>query len=237
MTANRPGFTDTPYLPDSEYRVHDPDRPHPSTVAPGDPIPQSPPSDATVLFDGTDLTGWEAVDSSEVDWIVDDGELVVEPGTGDIRTTDTLGDCQLHIEWATPADPGAAEYPGNSGVFLADRYELQILDCSATTIYADGWAGAIYGQQPPAVNACRSSGAWQSFDIIWRRPRFDGEVLTQPARVTALHNGVVIHHQTEPFGPTTYRDYQAYTPHGPAPLRLQDHDFRVRFRNIWYRPL
>ncbi|MDY6818227.1 MAG: DUF1080 domain-containing protein [Halobacteriales archaeon] len=237
MDGKRPGFEDTPYLPDSAYRVHDPDRPHPPTVTPSGPLIQSPPADATVLFDGTDLTGWEAVGSGAPGWTLEDGELVVEPGSGDIRTIDPLGDCQLHIEWATPADPGNAEYPGNSGVFLADRYELQILDCATATIYADGWAGAIYGQYPPRVNACLPPGDWQSFDIVWQRPRFDGETLISPARITALHNGVVIQECTEPIGPTTYRDYHEYEPHGPAPLRLQDHDFRVRFRNIWYRPL
>ncbi len=237
MTADRPGFEDTPLLPGSEYRVHDPGRPHPPTVTPGGVVTQPPPADATVLFDGTDLTGWEAADGGDPGWTVEDGELVVVPGTGDIRTADPLGDCQLHVEWATPADPGDAEYPGNSGVFLADRYELQILDCAATDIYADGWVGALYGQHPPLVDASRPSGAWQSFDIVWRRPRFDGDTLATPARVTALHNGVVIHESVEPFGPTTYRDFEPYEPHGPAPLRLQDHDFPVRFRNIWSRSL
>jgi Domain of Unknown Function (DUF1080). len=236
MSEDRPGFTDTPFLPDSDYRVHDPDRPHPPTVMPAGPVTQPPPGDATVLFDGTKLTGWEAVDGGDPGWTVADGELIVKPGTGDIQTSDRLGDCRLHIEWATPAEPGDAEYPGNSGVFLADRYELQILDCSATTIYADGWVGAIYGQHPPAVDACLPSGAWQSFDIIWRRPRFDGDTLVTPARLTVLHNGLVIQEGTEPFGPTTYRGYHDYEPHGPAPLRLQDHEFPVRFRNIWYRP-
>jgi len=170
-------------------------------------------------------------------WTVDGECLVVEPDSGDVRTTESPGDCQLHVEWATPPDPGDAASPGNSGVFLADRYELQILDCSATTIYADGWVGAVYGQHPPAVAAGLSSGEWQSFDIVWRRPRFDDETLRSPARITALHNGVAVQSCTEAFGPTTYRDFREYTPHGPAPLRLQDHGFRVRFRNIWYRPL
>lgn len=237
MADDRPGFEDTPFLPDGEYRVHDPDRPRPPTVTPDGPVTQAPPSDATVLFDGTDLSGWEARDGAEPGWSVADGDLVVEPGSGDIRTTERLGDCQLHVEWASPAEPGDAEYPGNSGVFLSDRYELQVLDCSETAIYADGYAGAIYGQHPPQVNACLPPGEWQSFDITWRRPRFDGDVLESPAKVTAHHNGVLIHECTEPFGPTTYRDCLDYEPHGAAPLRLQDHGFRVRFRNIWYRSL
>ena len=237
MDEQRPGFEDTPFLPDSEYRVHDPDRPHPPTVMPAGPVTQSPPSDATVLFDGTDFTGWEAVDGGDPGWTIDGNELVVDPGAGDIRTKESLGDCQLHVEWATPADPGDAEYPGNSGLFLADRYELQILDCATATIYADGWTGAVYGQHPPRVDACLPPGAWQSFDVVWRRPRFDGDTLVSPARITALHNGILIHERVEPFGPTAYRDFGEYEPHGPAPLRLQDHNFPVRFRNIWYRPL
>lgn len=237
MDEQRPGFEDTPVLPDSEYRVHDPARPHPQSVTPAGPVTQSPPPDATVLFDGTDVAGWEGSDGGDPEWVVKGEELVVSPGAGDIKTTDALGDCQLHVEWATPEAPGEAEYPGNSGVFLADRYELQILDCATATIYADGWTGAVYGQHPPAVDACLPPGAWQSFDIVWRRPRFEGERLAEPARVTALHNGLVIHDCIEPFGPTTYRDYEQYEPHGPAPLRLQDHDFPVRFRNVWYRSL
>jgi len=237
MDQERPGFTDTPWLPDVDYRVHDPDRPHPPAVTPAGPVTRPPPSDATVLFDGTDRSTWVAVDGGDPAWPVEDGVLRVDPGSGDIRTTEPLGDCQLHVEWATPDDPGDAEYPGNSGVFLADRYEVQILDCAASPIYADGWTGAVYGQHPPAVDACLPSGAWQSFDIVWRRPRFDGDELVAPARLTAFQNGVLIHDAVEPYGPTTYRDYEAYEPHGPAPLRLQDHGFPVRFRNLWYRPL
>jgi hypothetical protein len=237
MAPDRPGFEDTPFLPNSEYRVHDPDRPYPSTVTPAGPIIQSPPSDAIVLYDGQDLSRWEATDGSEPDWTVTDGTVRVVPDSGDIRTTEPLGDCQLHIEWATPTDPCDAEYPGNSGVFLADRYEIQILDCATTNIYADGWVGAVYGQHPPRVNACLAPGTWQSFDIVWRRPRFDGNGLESPAQVTVLHNGIVIQECTEPFGPTTYRDYCEYEPHGPAPLRLQDHGFPVQFRNIWHRTL
>ena len=160
----------------------------------------------------------------------------VETATAGPEWTHALVEVRT-AEGATPADPGEAEYPGNSGVFLADRYELQILDCATAPIYADGWTGAIYGQHPPQVDACLPPGEWQSFDIVWRRPRFDGDTLTEPARITALHNGVVIHDCTVPFGPTTYRDFHEYDPHGPAPLRLQDHGFRVRFRNVWYRPL
>lgn len=237
MSEDRPGFEDTPSLPDGEYRVHDPDRPHPPRVDPGGTVRMPPPSDAETLFDGGDLAGWEADEGDEPPWRVEDDELVIEPGTGDLRTTTGIGDCQLHVEWATPADPGDARYPGNSGVFLADRYELQVLDCHETTIYADGYTGAIYGQHPPLANACLPPGAWQSFDVLWHGPTFDDGELVSPASITAFHNGVLIHDGAEPHGPTTYRDVQPYEPHGPAPLRLQDHGFPVRFRNIWYRPL
>ena len=237
MSDERPGFEDTPYLPSGEYRVHDPSRPHPPHVAPGGLVELPPPADAISLFNGEDLSGWESVDGGDAGWRVEDGAIVVAPDAGDIRTSNTLGDCQLHVEWATPADPGDARYPGNSGVFLADRYELQVLDCSDTTIYADGYTGAIYGQHPPLVNACRPPGSWQSFDVIWHNPSFDGNDLTAPGSVTAFHNGVLIHEDAAPHGPTTYRDVKDYEPHGDAPLRLQDHGFKVRFRNLWYRPL
>lgn len=237
MADERPGFEDTPFLPGGEYRVHDPKRPHPKPVSTSGPVTVEPPSDATVLFDGSSLEHWEAVDGGDLEWEIEAGELVVEPRSGDIRTKEPLGDCQLHVEWATPADPGDERYPGNSGVFLSDRYEIQILDTSERTIYADGYTGAIYGQHPPLVNACRPAGAWQSYDITWRDPRFADGRLQAPARTTVFHNGVAIHENTEPFGPTRYQEALDYTPHGPAPLRLQDHSDRVRFRNIWYRPL
>ncbi len=237
MSEERPGFDDTPWLPTGEYRVHDPDRPHPTKVDPAGPVTIEPPADATVLFDGSDLDSWESEDGGEPTWTIEDGDLVVEPKTGDIRTTEPLGDCQLHLEWATPADPGDARYPGNSGVFMSDRYELQILDCWEKTIYADGYTGAVYGQHPPGVNACLPPGAWESFDIVWHDPVFDGEELVSPAALTAFHNGLLIHENVEPFGPTHYQTQQDYEPHGPAPLRLQDHSDPVRFRNIWYRPL
>jgi hypothetical protein len=238
VSDSGPGYDDTPILPGGEYRVHDPDRPHPTAVTPKGPNLLWPPSDAIVLFDGGDLAGWAGVDGGDVGWLVEGDDLVVEPGSGDIRTTQEIGDCQLHLEWATPAEPRDGPYPGNSGVFLADRYEIQILNDRDATIYADGYAGAVYGQHPPLVSPFTEPGAWQSFDIVWRAPRFDDGVLETPARVTVFHNGVLVQDNVRVFGPTTHRNQLDYEPHPPGqPLRLQDHDCRVRFRNIWARPL
>jgi len=232
------GYTDTPSLPHVEYRVHDVERPRPAAVTPGGPNDAPPPSDATVLFDG-DLDGWEAVDGGSPEWTTRGDYVQVEPGTGDIRTTESIGDCQLHVEWATPGEvTGDSQGRGNSGVFLADRYEIQVLDTDENPTYADGYAGAVYGQHPPLVNAARPPGEWQSYDIVWRGPRFDGDDLVRPAVVTVLQNGVLVQDRTELIGQTTHRKVGTYEPHPPeAPLRLQDHGDRVRFRNVWYRPL
>jgi hypothetical protein len=241
MSDDRPGYTDTPYLPDSEYRVHDATRPHPPVVDPGDGSdgPPDPPSDATVLMDGSGLEEWEGLDGGDAGWNAEGDYVETEPDAGDIQTVDPIGDCQLHVEWAAPSEvSGDGQGRGNSGVFLMDRYEIQVLDCYDNPTYADGHAGAVYGQHPPLVNACRPPGAWQSFDVVWRGPRFDGDELARPARVTVLHNGVVVQDSAELVGPTTHGEVLEYEPHPQsAPLRLQDHGDRVRFRNVWYRPL
>lgn len=237
MPNDRPGYDDTPLLPGGEFRVHDPDRPHPPAVTPAGPTIPEPASDATVLFAGDGIDGWVGPDGGDPGWTVEDGELVVDPGTGDIRTRAPIGDCQLHLEWSTPAEPRDGPYPGNSGVFLADRYEIQVLNDRDAHIYADGYAGAVYGQHPPRVCAFTAPGAWQSFDIVWRAPRFDGDEVASPARVTVLHNGVLVQDHVPVYGPTTHRDRLAYEPHPAQPLRLQDHDCRVRFRNVWAREL
>jgi hypothetical protein len=240
VSDERPGYDDTPRIPGSEYRVHDAERPHPRTVDPGAPTTQSPPSDATVLFDGSDLDGWESDDGGAPAWTVgDEGYVEVDPGSGDIRTEERFGDCQLHLEWRAPAEvEGESQGRGNSGVFLMDRYEIQVLDGYENPTYADGHAGAVYGQTPPLVNACREPGEWQSYDVAWTAPRFESGATTQPAQVTVLHNGVVVQNGTELHGPTTHRDVSDYEPHPPeGPLRLQDHGDRVRFRNVWVRSL
>jgi hypothetical protein len=238
--ADKPniGYSDTPVIAGESYCVHDGSRPQPRVVTPGDA--GSPPSDAVVLFDGRDASGWVSVkDGSPCGWKVADGVMEVVPGTGDMQTREQFGDCQLHVEWAAPAEVvGESQGRGNSGVFLMGRYEIQVLDGYQNPTYADGITAAIYGQFPPLVNACREPGAWQTYDIVWVAPRFEGEQLASPARVTVIHNGIVVHHDRALYGTTTHRDLPAYAAHPPAgPLKLQDHTNPVRYRNIWYRPL
>ena len=199
-----------------------------------------PPSDAVLLFGGHDLSGWIGRDSGEAaKWRVEDDFMEVVPGTGDIKTQREFGNCQLHLEFASPAEvKGSSQGRGNSGVFLMSRYEIQVLDCYDNPTYADGTSAAIYGQYPPLVNACRPPGEWQSYDILWIAPRFDGDRLISPAECTVLHNGLLVQHHRQLLGSTTHRKAAAYEPHpSTGPLRLQDHGDKVRFRNIWFREL
>lgn len=237
MPGPNPGYDDTPLLPNAPYRVHDSQRPAPRVVRPGHNA--APPTDAVVLFDGTSLDGWASTRGGEAGWKVADGCMEVVAGTGDIQTREEFGSCQLHLEWAAPAEvKGDSQGRGNSGVFLMGRYEIQVLDCYENPTYADGTTGAIYGQYPPLVNACRQPGEWQSYDIIWEAPRFENEQLVSPAYVTVIHNGIVVHHGTEVLGGTGHRTLPEYRPHpSVGPLRLQDHGNPTRFQNIWYRPL
>lgn len=243
MGNRKIGYDDTPFLPGMKWRVHDGNRPQPPVVVPGtfstQETPGIPPSDAIVLFDGTDLSKWVGRDGGPARWKVENGYMEVVPGTGDIMTKEHFGDCQLHLEWAAPAEVrGEGQGRGNSGVFLMGLYEVQVLDCYNNITYPDGTTAAIYGQFPPLVNACRKPGEWQTYDIVWVAPRFDGEKLVSPARITVFHNGIVVHHATELLGPTRHRESPSYFPHPPVgPLVLQDHGDPVRFRNIWYRPL
>ncbi|HLK61088.1 MAG TPA: DUF1080 domain-containing protein [Chthonomonadaceae bacterium] len=235
------GYSDTPILPDSGYHVHDGDRPQPRIVDPGTAsTPQEagrPPSDAFILFDGSSLSHWQGR-QGDAQWKVENGYMEVVPGTGDIGTREAFGDIQLHIEWAAPEFvKGDSQGRGNSGVFLMDRYEIQVLDCYDNPTYADGTTAAIYGQYPPLVNACRKPGEWQTYDIFWVAPRFEGDTLVSPAYVTVVQNGLVVHHHKALRGPTGHRNIPEYAPHGDGPIRLQDHGDLVRFRNIWVRPL
>jgi len=211
----------------------------PLVVTPGR-TSTDPPSDAVVLFDGKSLDKWRSSDGSPAKWRVRDGYMEVAAGTGDIRTADSFGDCQLHIEWATPAVPkGEGQERGNSGVFLMERYEIQVLDSYINKTFYHGQAGSVYKQYAPLVNASRPPGEWQSYDIIFRAPRFDEQgKVTERARVTVLHNGVLIQNNVEIYG-NTYDDRAAlYIAHPlQEPLRLQDHGFPVRYRNIWIRKL
>jgi hypothetical protein len=230
----RDGYKDTPILPGQKWHVHDSDRPNPRTIAPGT-SPGAPPSDAIVLFDGKDLSHWEQRGQAPR-WKVTDGYFEVEPRTGDLRTREKFGDCQLHIEWSSPTPArGASQERGNSGVYLMDRYEIQVLDSYQNPTYADGQAGAIYGQWPPLVDPVRKPGEWNAYDIIFEAPRFEGEKLVRPAFATVLYNGVVVHNHKELNGPTEYRVVLPYKAHGEEPIHLQDHGTRVRYCNVWVR--
>jgi len=241
--ATNVGYDDTPVIPGSTYKVHDGSRPQPRVVTPGTAsTPEqagAAPSDAVILFDGQDASNLAGKDGGPVQWKVENGYMEVVPGTGTVSTREHFGDCQLHLEFASPAVvKGDSQGRGNSGVFMMGKYEIQVLDCYDNPTYPDGTTGALYGQCPPLVNACRKPGEWQTYDIIWIAPRFDGEECVSPARVTVLLNGVLLHHDKELQGPTMHRQTTCYKPHPEVgPLELQDHGDLVRFRNIWYRPL
>lgn len=238
---------ETPVLP-SGWHVHDIDRPLPAVITPG-VEPGAAPSDATVLFDGSDLDAWRGFKQTNRDkprynpdgavrWKIDGNELECAT-TGDIATREAFGDCQLHIEWKAETPPrGESQDRSNSGVFFMGRYEVQVLDSFDNRTYADGSAASVYGQYPPLVNAMRPPGEWQVYDIIFTAPRFDGDRLVSPAYVTVFHNGVLVQNHRELIGPTVHKKTEGYRPH-PArlPLRLQDHNNRTRFRNIWIRDL
>jgi hypothetical protein len=222
-----------------KWLPNDVNRPTPTIVTPG-AEPGAAPSDAIVLFDGKDLSAWAGVDGNEPKWKLGDGAMQEVPRTGNIRTRRAFGDCQLHIEWKEPnPDTGTDQNRGNSGVMLMSSYEVQVLDMDGNKTYADGGAGAIYGQYPPLVTASRKSGEWQTYDIIFRRPRFDSAGhLTSPARITVLFNGVLIQDNVTPTGPTAFHDRAPYLP-GPDkyPITLQEHNGGVSYRNIWIREL
>ena len=211
--------------------------PIPAVITPGDWT--SAPSDAIQLFDGTDLSAWTGLDN-EAMWNVDDGILTVTGGTGDIKTKQAFGDVQLHIEWQTPTEvAGDGQDRGNSGVYLMSRYEIQVLDSFNNRTYSNGQAGSVYKQFSPLVNASREPGEWQVYDIIFLAPRFnDADGVTTPARLTVLHNGVLIQNHVPIKGSSVFIGDPTYEAHPPkAPLLLQDHSNPVSYRNIWIREL
>ena len=231
--------------PDPNWLGHDRDRPQPTVVVPGtfssQEQPGRPPSDATVLFDGKDASAWVSMDGSPTKWIVHDGAFECVPHSGYARTLESFGDCQLHVEWASPNPPhGQSQGRGNSGVFFGyDRYECQVLDSYENKTYADGSAAAIYGQYPPLVNVTLPPGLWQTYDIIWTAPRFarDGHLVSK-ARETVFHNGVLVQNNVELTGPTSWLERAPYKAHPERlPIALQDHGNPVRFRNVWVREL
>jgi hypothetical protein len=212
--------------------------PEPPVVKPGKTIGQ-PPSDAIVLFDGKDLSKWVSSDGSEAKWKVSNGEMVVASGTGMIQTREYFGDCQLHIEFKSPpAEKNNGQNRGNSGIYLQNTYELQVLDGDNNPTYVNGMIGSIYKQSAPLANAYTKNGEWQVYDIYWKAPKFGrGGVLEAPAYITVALNGIVVQNNFEVKGHTPYTGLPEYRAHGRLPLALQDHGTAVAFRNIWIRNL
>lgn len=237
------GYTDTPLIPGTKWHVHDPNRPQPRVVTPGDVFSHKAPapSDAIVLFDGKDLSSWQVENGGPAKWKIENGYMEVAPKSGNIRTKQKFADFQLHLEFATPAKvDGSSQGRGNSGVLLNGIYEVQVLDSFNNKTYPDGQCGALYGQSPPLVNASKPPGEWQSYDIIFESPRWDANgTLLKKANVTVIHNGVVLHHKKEYIGHTPHREVGHYKrPHPPEVfIELQDHNNPMRFRNIWLRSL
>lgn len=204
--------------------------------------PQVAPSDALVLLGATsaDLAQWRSVNNGKAaEWTLQNGEMTVKPGTGDIRTVENFCDIQLHLEWrTTKADPAkTGQMRNNSGIFLQEKYEIQILDSYQNATYPNGQAGAVYKQTIPLANAMRPDGQWQQYDIIYRAPRFEGNKRLLPGFVTVLHNGVLLQNHSEIAGTTEWIGPPQQPAHSCAPLKLQDHGDKVSFRNIWVRKL
>lgn len=213
--------------------------PVPKIVSPGKSN-QDAPADAIILFNGKDFSAWTGKDGKPVEWSIEDGAMTVKGGSGEIISKQGFGDCQLHIEWRTPSVvKGEGQLRGNSGIFLMGKYELQVLDSYNNTTYSNGQAGSIYKQLIPLVNASKGPGEWQTYDIIFTAPRFgaDGRLQSQ-ARITVIHNGVLIQNNQAIWGGTQFIGIAEYKPHSmKESLVLQDHGDPVSFRNIWIREL
>ena len=233
------GYQDSPIIPGTNWHVHDGLRPQPKVITPGKNLGDAP-SDAVVLFDGKDLSQFKKNPEGKPNWAVEEGCAVSVKGAGYLETVGEFGpDIQLHVEWAAPTPPqGTGQGRGNSGIFLFGKYEIQVLDCYENQTYPDGQAAAIYGQTPPLVNASRKPGEFQTYDIIFTGPRFEGNELKQPAFATVIHNGVVVQNHVQSLGATAHKALAKYTPHGEkGPIKLQDHGNPVRYRNMWLREL
>jgi hypothetical protein len=213
--------------------------PIPAKVSPGKTAADAP-SDAIVLFDGKSGTAWQQTNGKDFNWKVDSGFMQVKPGTGNIQTKQSFGSCQLHIEWRAPyVVKGEGQGRGNSGIFLMSRYELQVLDNYNNRTYSNGQAASIYKQRMPIVNACRPPGEWQSYDIIFTAPQFNADSsVRSAAKITVIHNGVLVQNNIEIWGGTEYIGTPSYKVHdSKLPITLQDHGDLVSFRNIWIREL
>jgi hypothetical protein len=211
--------------------------PEPRKMIPG--TNRLPPSDAIVLFDGKNMDEWTDLKGNTAPWQISDGFLTVVPQKGDIKTKRIFGDCQIHIEWRTPpVIKGEGQGRGNSGIFLQEKYELQVLDSYDNRTYSNGQAASIYKQAIPLVNAMNKPGEWQVYDIVYQAPRFNADgIIIAPPFITVLHNGVLVQNHTEIKGPTEYIGLPVFKAHGKGSLRLQDHGDLVSFRNIWIREL
>ncbi len=225
----------------TSWLAHDMRRPHPPVVTPAvQHLPVLPPSDAVMLFDGTDLSNWRDAEGEDAKWTTKDDYMESVPNSGYVYSAGVFGDVQLHVEWAAPLPAkGRSQGRGNSGVFLMGLYEVQVLDSFENDTYADGQAAAVYGQYPPLVNACLPPGEWQAYDITFRRPRFhrDGR-LASAARISVHHNGILVQDNVELWGPTSWLQHRPYKSHpDKLPIGLQDHGNPVRYRNIWLREL
>lgn len=213
--------------------------PEPKIITAGK-TPSDPPGDAIILFNGKDASAWKGQNNGSVKWKVADGALTVTPGSGIITTREAFGDCQLHIEWRTPVEvKGEGQGRGNSGIFLMGKYELQVLDSYNNRTYSNGQAGSIYKQHMPLVNASKGPGEWQTYDVIFIAPVFkEDSTVRSPARITVLHNGVLVQNNTVLWGSTQYIGLAAYEKHNAQePITLQDHGNPTSFRNIWIRRL
>jgi len=242
------GYTDTPLVPGQQWHVHDPARPHPPVVTPGENLGDAP-SDAIVLFDGKDLSHWQpatqvmptgpVIRPGPPGWKVENGYMEVVLGSGDIATKEKFGDVQLHVVFAEPAEiRGNSQNRGNSGIFMQGRYETQVLDGWNNPTYADGQVGAIYGQWPPLANPSRKPGEWQTYDIVFEAPKMNGEQVIKPAFVTVFLNGVLMHNRKELLGPTVHRAAAKYYPQPDEDvLLLQNHNTLVRYKYIWARKI
>lgn len=211
--------------------------PVPAKVQPGGGA--KPPSDAIILFDGTDLSKWGSRNGEAAKWNVVNKELVIEPGTGSIITKEYFGDCQLHLEFKSPApEQYTGQNRGNSGIMLQSKYEIQVLDCDNNVTYVNGMVGSVYKQSAPMVNAYTKNGEWQVYDIYWKAPKFGtNDELESPAMVTVVLNGIVVQNNYVLKGTTPYIGFPKYEAHGRLPLSLQDHGTKTAFRNIWIRNL
>jgi hypothetical protein len=212
--------------------------PVPKVITPGEN--NTPPSDAIVLFDGSNFNEWETENGTEPKWTLSDGAMTVVKKAGAIKTKKSFGDCQLHIEWRTPEKvEGDGQGRGNSGIFLQERYEVQVLDSYINVTYSNGQAGSIYKQHIPLVNACRPPGVWQTYDIFFDAPKFNENGTVEiPGYITAVQNGVLIQNHVELKGNTVYIGEPKYEKHNPKePISLQDHGNPVSYRNIWIREL